>query len=97
MVQIHDHKSPQQLKKMQLVGPFTFTKNCKILKIKADYIGLPPNIDIEGDWLLFDLKSDPNQNSPTSNPTIETHLIREMKRLMRENDSPSEQFERLGL
>ena len=47
--------------------------------------------------LLFDVESDPRQENPLDDPEIEAMMIQHMVRLMRENDSPPEQFQRLGL
>ena len=47
--------------------------------------------------LLFDLESDPGQESPVDNVAEEARLSARMAELMRANDAPAEQFERLGL
>ena len=49
------------------------------------------------DTLLFDLQTDPQQEHPLQDPAVEAHMIEHLVRLMRENDAPPEQFERLGL
>ena len=46
---------------------------------------------------LYDLKMDPGQTAPIENPEIERRMIQNMVRLMKENDAPEEQFERMGL
>ena len=46
---------------------------------------------------LFDLNSDPKQENPINDPEIERMMIRHLVELMRANDAPPEQFERLGL
>jgi hypothetical protein len=47
--------------------------------------------------MLFDLQDDPGQERPIDDPSLERMMIDHMIRLMRENDTPPEQFERLGL
>ncbi len=47
--------------------------------------------------LLFDIEKDPQQENPINNPEIEKRMMRQMIDLMKENDAPPEQFERLGL
>lgn len=47
--------------------------------------------------MLFDLREDPYQNRPIHDPETEERMIRLMVELMKENDAPSEQYERLGL
>lgn len=83
----------QELQSIELAEPFTFTKGCRTMKIAAR-----PAINpyIYGS-LLFDLETDPGQENPIDDPEIETRLIRMMVDLMKENDAPPEQFERLGI
>jgi arylsulfatase A-like enzyme len=83
----------QELQSMELAPPFIFTKGCRTMKVAAR-----PAINpyIFGS-LLFDLETDPRQESPINDPEIEKRLIRMMVDLMKENDAPAEQFERLGL
>lgn len=47
--------------------------------------------------LLFDRIADPLQEHPVKDPVLEITLQKRMIELMRENDSPPEQHERLGL
>jgi hypothetical protein len=49
------------------------------------------------DTLLYDLSVDPSQELPISDPCVEKMMIDHLVRLMHENDSPAEQYERLGL
>ena len=46
---------------------------------------------------LFDLYNDLDQTRPLDDPTVERELIEKMMALMVQNDSPAEQYERLGL
>ena len=47
--------------------------------------------------LLFDLETDPQQEHPLHDPEIEARMIVLLVKLMKANDAPPEQFERLGL
>ena len=47
--------------------------------------------------MLFDMDADPAQEHPLDEPVVEERMIGYMKRLMKENDAPPEQFERMRL
>ena len=83
-----------ELQSIELSQPFGFTKNCQTLKIP-----IPPAIMpfADFDTMLFDLEDDPGQLNPRQNPEIEAQMIENMVTLMKQNDAPAEQFERLGL
>jgi arylsulfatase A-like enzyme len=92
--------SVDELKDMVLGEPFSFTKNCRILKINAQHTfkKWQDNYQVHSVGnLLFDLENDPQQLVPINNSKIESKMIEHMVRLMKQNDAPSEQFERLGL
>ncbi len=91
--------SPEELHGMEgLQAPFSFTKGCRTMKIKALSVKNPADCDPEDlTTRLFDLRKDPEQLSPLDDKAIEEVMIRRMVRLMKENDAPSEQFIRLGL
>jgi arylsulfatase A-like enzyme len=82
-----------ELQSIELAEPFTFTKGCRTMKIAAAPLINPY---IYGS-LLFDLEKDPQQENPISDPEIEKRMIGMMVELMKENDAPPEQFERLGI
>ncbi|MFW6270220.1 MAG: sulfatase/phosphatase domain-containing protein, partial [Bacillota bacterium] len=46
---------------------------------------------------LFDLETDPEQNNPIEDESVEKKMIAHLKRLMKESDSPEEQYQRLDL
>jgi arylsulfatase A-like enzyme len=82
-----------ELQDIQLQEPFSFSKGCRTMKIPGRMWANPA-------WygtLLFDLETDPQQNHPIQDPAIEKKMIDLLVRLMKENDSPAEQFTRLGL
>jgi len=83
----------EEMRTAELAGPFSFTKGCRLLRTNAG-----------GNWskhrfgtMLFDLQADPAQARPIRDEAVEKRMIELMVRLMKENDSPPEQFERLGL
>ena len=89
--------SVKEMRTATLAEPFSFTKGCPTLRIRADH---PQRFPAQAEMfstMLFDLETDPGQQKPISNPGVEARMIGHMVRLMRENDAPPEQFERLGL
>ncbi len=90
---IRSHFTGDELKTAELAKPFSFTKGIRPLKTEArPWIKAHPF-----GTLLFDLQEDPGQQHPLNNPDIEALMIEHLIRLMVANDSPPEQFERLGL
>ena len=85
--------TPEELKDLELVEPFSFTKNVRVLRVKSHD---KYNVSRFGN-LLFDIHKDPGQTKPVDDLSNETRLIDNMVELMKENDSPKEQYIRLGL
>jgi len=90
---------PKELQELELSEPFSFTKGCRLLKIKnvekreyTNGLGEHPY-----KTLLFDLEKDPKESEPISNPEVEEYFRKEMVRIMKENDAPKEQYVRMGL
>jgi len=86
-----------ELQDIQLAEPFSFTKGCRTMKIQAggDLRGLkaPERFPTK----LFDLQSDPGQETPIDDPEVEKRMLELMVQIFKENDAPEEQYERLGL
>jgi arylsulfatase A-like enzyme len=88
--------APEELQNIELAEPFSFTKDCRTMKIAADG---------RRNWAqayqfgtrLYDLERDAAQEHPISDPAVEARMIAHLARLMQENDAPPEQFERLGI
>ena len=78
----------------ELAEPFTFTKGCRTMKIPAGRSGSKA---FDFGTLLFDLENDPGQERPLDDPETEERMIRLLVSLMKHNDAPLEQYERLGL
>ena len=82
-----------ELLELDLGGPFSFTKGMKTLKTPGRF-----GVDAHGfGTLLFDVESDYAQMNPLDDADVEEMMIGHLTRLMRENDAPPEQYERLGL
>jgi arylsulfatase A-like enzyme len=85
--------SVQELQDIQLAEPFPFTKGCRTMQIA----GRPWINAHQFGTLLFDLETDPHQEQPLDDATVEARMTGHLVRLMQENDAPAEQFQRLGL
>lgn len=85
--------SPSELQGAALAEPRAFTKGAPTLRVPATAFGSPHSFGT----LLFDLENDPGQERPIVDDEIELRMIDLMVRLMRENDAPASQFQRLGL
>lgn len=88
---------PTELRDAELVPAFSFTKSCPVLKI-------PVREGINGiiGWYrfgnkLYDLQNDPEQRDSLESPELECRFLNAMTELMRQNDAPPEQYQRLGL
>ena len=89
--------SVEEMRTMQAAPAFTFTKGCPTMKIEgAGALFMPPGAPARS-TLLFDLQADPEQAQPIRDEAIERRMLDHLVRLMKENDAPGEQFERLGL
>ncbi len=88
--------SPEELQDIGMAEPFTFTKGCRTMKIavNSNTLGTRP---YDFGTLLFDLENDPAQEHPLHDLAVEARMIEHLIKHMKENDAPSEQFERLGL
>ncbi len=95
--------SVEEMRRMELGGPFSFTKGCPVMKIDAAPVQAP---GVTGDIasrssrfgsLLYDLETDPAQQHPLDDPSAEEKMTAHLVRLMKRNDAPREQYERLGL
>lgn len=85
--------SPDELKDIQLQAPFAFTKGCRTMRIA----GRSWRNAADFGTMLFDVGSDPQQEQRLDDPEVEQRMTEHMVRLMRKNDAPGEQYERLGL
>ncbi len=91
--------SRDELANIELVEPMNFTKGCRLMKI--------PNASrlknatfcnsFQYGHMLWDLKNDPEQLNPVDNPEVESKLLNNMIKFMKETDAPIEQFQRVGI
>ena len=94
--------SPKELSNWEKSAGFGFTKECKLMKIPSRV----PKMFASKDnpvgagrmtTMLFDTHADPGQLTPIYDPVLESRMIRLMLREMARNESPTEQYVRLGL
>lgn len=86
-----------------LTDEFSFTKGAPVMKIPASGETSPNNScywfeqHMKYGDLLFDLETDPGQQNPLKDPDTEARMKAAMKELMKENEAPSELYERIEL
>jgi hypothetical protein len=85
--------SPAELATMEKSPPFRFTNGLPLMRFNAAQgYGTYQYSD-----LLFDLAADPAQERPLTDAALQSRMRDSLISLMRDNDAPPEQFERLGL
>jgi arylsulfatase A-like enzyme len=94
--------TPEELSGARLSEPFPFTKGAPLLKVPVierspmfDNYG--PGALLEDETRLYDLETDPGQNSPLVDARVERNMERLMRELMLANDAPPEAFARIEL
>ncbi|MFB8117128.1 sulfatase-like hydrolase/transferase [Streptomyces sp. NPDC056465] len=85
--------SPAELADLELAEPFAFTKGIRTLRVPGRTLFNP----YHHGTLLFDLENDPEQRAPLVDDEAELRMAGLMVELMRANDAPVGQYERLGL
>lgn len=82
----------------ELAAPFPFTKGLKTLKLDAAAHQRETSAgrQIQFPTALYDLQDDPGQQAPIDDPVVLRRMSRLMQELMRANQAPPEQFQRLG-
>ena len=85
-------------------GRFLKWTEYPVFRIPADTIAIEdvthrftPRSPMVSDTLLFDEKSDPDQEHPIRDEALEKEMCKKLADAMRYHDSPDEQFVRLGL
>lgn len=83
-----------ELSTTNMASPFSFTKDCPVMKIEArQAVKKKP----AHETLLYDMQNDPHQQNPIHDEGIEAYLSNLMVTIMKENDAPIEQYERMEL
>lgn len=86
--------SPDELTAWAPADAFGFTKGVRTIRIPAPAIWMNP---WQHGTLLFDLDADPGQEHPIVDDAVELRMVRLLVDLMRANEAPASQFQRLGL
>lgn len=87
--------SVEELKNMELAGPFSFTKECNVLKTPAT--GNPFADPAKFGSRLYYLKDDPGQLTPIEDSAKEVQLVNVIREMMKENDAPEELYDVFGV
>ncbi len=86
--------SAAELRETELAGPFSFTKGCRVLKIRA--VNRMGDTTMSGS-MLFDLQADPAQECPVDDEEVRRRMCGYIRESMEVNDAPEELYVRLGL
>jgi arylsulfatase A-like enzyme len=92
----------EELQDTTIAEPFDFTKGARLMKIphmskehtKMHSFMFPDEM-IRTETVLYDLATDPGQETPIRDAAVERRLKAALFRLMRENDAPLEAFRRM--
>lgn len=87
--------SVSELSTLELHPAFDFTKGLSMLKIPCGR-SMQSNANRFGKR-LYDIQSDPLQLHPIHDEAVELRLVKQMQRIMQENDAPSEVYKIYGL
>lgn len=87
--------TPKELQGIELVDPFSFTKNCKLLKVPVSSV-MTNNATRYGNK-LFDIINDPYQKKEITNVEKEMELLEKIRIHLLENEAPQELYRRIGL
>lgn len=85
---------PHELQNIELQEPFEFTKGCKTMKIEARKNAIIPT---QFGSKLFDLEKDPGQLEEIEDLEVEVRLTNAIAKMMKNNEAPGEQYERMGI
>ena len=88
-----DRFQPEDFRHTQMVGPFSFTKGTRVMRIHRASGYNKPCAPFD---LLFDLKDDPRQEHDLVDYEKRAGLANEMIRLMLANNAPADVYARLG-
>lgn len=91
--------SVDEMKTMKWHEPFSFTKECPVMEISCSTLSGKADLALSDNagTVLYDLVTDPKQEHPIKDSAVEQRMLKLMRRLMEEDDAPSEQYQRLGI
>lgn len=92
---MRDRFSVAELQGAELAGPFSFTKNCRVLKVPSE--GNPLSDPSRFGTRLYCLTKDPGQTAPVEDDEKEAYFADKIRCLMEENDAPDELYGIYGL
>lgn len=84
---------PAEFEQVELMAGFSFTKGAPVMRMPGWTMRGPS----EFGTLLYDLQTDPGQTAPLRDAALEMRMAGLLVELMRANEAPPSQFERLGL
>jgi arylsulfatase A-like enzyme len=87
---------PDELKDWTWSEPMSFTKDVPVMKVPCN-TAKTGRSETFSKSMLFDLNDDYQQQKPLNDQAIEKQMTQHLIALLKENDAPSEQYERLGL
>jgi len=89
------------LQTMEMAAPFDFTKGVPVLKMQMSgevgEAGLAILKNWEGGTGLYDLSTDPGQNTPLDDDATIARLSAEITRHLNDHHAPPEAYRRYGL
>lgn len=85
--------SVEDLKNIEITGPYSFTKGARVMKVNRKSLHNKPCAPFD---LLFDLDTDPKQNNNLPDYQIRAKLSNEMISIMKDNEAPDDAYIRLG-
>ena len=85
--------APAELAQAVLEPPLPFTKGAPVLRMPGRAMGNP----VAFGTLLYDLGTDPGQQTPLNDPALEKLMAQKLVNAMRANHAPASQFLRFGL
>jgi hypothetical protein len=86
--------TPEELSDIQLAEPFSFTKGCRVMKLESK----PSMANLmRFDTKLYRVEDGTGEEVEVYDTETELRLANAMALMMKENDAPVEQFERMGL
>jgi Arylsulfatase A and related enzymes len=84
---------PGEFAEAEMMAGFSFTKGAPVMRMPGWTMRGPADYGT----LLYDLETDPGQTNPLRDEALELVMAQKLVDLMRDNDAPPSQFERLGL